>query len=234
MNQRFHSLNEWLKSHKGERVAVLIAEALAPLIKSYRGERLLQLGIEEHQNWLAVSRIPKKLVLLPFTDNTQCSLVSSLYEMPIDEASIDVIFCPFNMELLHHDMSFLSEIDRILVPGGYVIFCGVNPFSFWGLPRLWQQASQFPCWQSGLYGARKLSSALLRFGYATESITRFGYWPPCVKRDFYMRFYQQLGKMLLPFPSGFYLLSAQKQVFSVIHPQWTKPPYIKSLGNAPV
>lgn len=220
MTQLFEDLNLWFATNRGKRLAKDISQRLTSCWSDISGQRLLQLGISEQQNWLNSSAIDKKMILLPYQTNSNCTVVSSLYELPIESASIDLIFCPFVMEIIHHKMSFLCEADRILAADGQIIFCGVNPISLWGLPRLWRQRSLFPLWRIGLYSMNKLSGDLQRLGYSIEMSLRFGYWPPCVNQAYYQRFFEYMGRMILPFPSNFYLLSAKKHVVRPIIASW--------------
>ena len=106
MDQSFNELNQWFKESNGQRLALHINRALSPVLESLAGDVILQFGIEEHGLWLSGSSINKQLIALPFQNNKKSSVIISMYELPFDENSIDVIFCPFTMELLHHQSSF--------------------------------------------------------------------------------------------------------------------------------
>lgn len=223
--QCFNELDQWFKESKGQRLAGDIKRAISPVLETLFGDVLVQFGIGEHLSWLSNSPINKQLISMPFQGNKKASIVASMYELPFEENSVDVIFCPFTMELLHHKTSFLCEVDRILSPNGHVIFCGVNPFSFWGLPRLWHPKSKFSVWDSGLVCSSSLKRQLANFSFVIKESKYFVYWPPCIKKTFVENIYEQMGRLILPFPAGLYLLVAKKQVYSPIkQPLFKKQP----------
>lgn len=214
MNQRFEQLNTWFGTARGQRLANVFKRHLEVALPTCHGERLLQVGIAEQQNWLANSPVKTKLWLTPFyMDNPQL-MVSSLYELPIQTNSIDVALCPLTLELLSYPLSLISELDRILSASGEIIFIGVNPISLWGLPRLWRQPSNFAVWQSHVFSMSRLNKVMRGYGYSIEWHHRFGYSPPCVMTDRTQRFFESFGRMILPFPTGFYMLKAKKQTIT--------------------
>lgn len=213
MKQHFEALNLWFRTSTGIKLACQIESVLGNVIKNLRGDRLLQVGIEQHQFWLQASPIPQQYCVLPFEAKKSGTVVASLYELPFDTASMDVVFCPFTLELLDHDHSFLKEITRVLSHQGHLIFCGVNPWSMWGMPALWKKNSSFSVWQTGLYGSGKLLRNLLKLGYHKISEQHFCYWPPCVTHSLMLAVFENIGSMLLPFPGGHYLMVVQKNVF---------------------
>ncbi len=209
MDQCFHHLNQWFKTNQGERLSHYIGVTLALVLKDLSGKTLLQLGIEEHNAWLSSSPINKKVICLPFQGKQKPSVIASMYQLPFDSGSMDVIFCPFFFNALLHKHSLFSEIDRVLTPHGHVIICGLNPFSWWGLPSVSHQ----PLQGLGPVRAHVLRKSLYNLGYSVDDVHRFVYWPPFIKHIFFERLFEKMGQMILPSPAGFYLLSAQKNTF---------------------
>lgn len=206
MTDLFYELNQWFLSEQGISLARALKTSSQSILSHVKGNTFLQLGIEEHETWLANNEIIKTFICLPFQGKHKASVISSLYELPFETSSIDVIFCPFTLNLLDHKLSFLSEVNRVLSDNGSVIFAGINPFSFWGLPHQWCGASKMREFVS-VYQLRKL---LFDLEYSIKDIKHFVYWPPFVSSVFFERLYEKVGQMLLPYPAGFYLLSAQK------------------------
>ena len=200
-------LNQWFESSAGNQLAFHIKKILKPILPSLFGSNLLQLGIEEHGAWLDSSLIKHKFICTPYQEQTSCSVVSSMYELPFDEESIDVIFCPFSIELLNYRMSFLCEIDRILSANGHIIFCGINPYSLWGLSKMLPKNNSFPIWHTKLTSANSVKKDLTNLSYSIVKTTNFIYWPPGTTSSFVQRFYENLGRMILPFPTGLYMFA---------------------------
>mgnify|MGYP005995600575 CR=1 FL=1 len=97
-------------------------------------------------------------------------------------------------------------------PSGTVIFVGINPCSVWGIPRQRWGHSCMP----ELVSIHTLRKQLIELGYLINEVKRFIYWPPFIKNLFLERFFEKIGQMIFPYPSGFYLLMAKKQTFKPI------------------
>ena len=221
MDQSFQAFNNYFFTRHGRFLAKEIKKNLQLILPSLPGERLLQLGIEEHSDWLHSSKIDKKIVLLPYKDTQQCSAHTSMYDLPLTTHSIDVALCPFTLEILDNELSFISEVDRVLTENGLIVFIGVNPVSLWGAARFIGSPAFYGKHYLSFSRANRVINLCLNFGYRLKHLSRFCYWPPCVKHDSSRRFFEAMGKMILPFPANFYLLVMHKETFQPITPTWS-------------
>lgn len=213
-------------TEKGRIIGQHIGRALKPVLERSHGHFALQLGIDGLPSWLDTLPIVHRFVVTPYESRFSGGLQSSLYELPIDTNAVDFVFAPFCLELLDHTDSFLHEINRVLKPNGTLLFCGVNPSSFWGVPGLLAKRSMFSVWQSGFYGASKLRRRLTHMGVQVEASGRFYYAPPCIKSERGVNIFEQIGKMILPYPAGFYWLEAKKVELMAIRPVWSYRNYV--------
>ena len=53
--------------------------------------------------------------------------------LPFAENSLDLVVLPHSLELNADPHATLREVERVLVPEGRVVICGLNPASLWGL-----------------------------------------------------------------------------------------------------
>ncbi len=53
--------------------------------------------------------------------------------MPFAANSLDLVVLPHTLELHADPHATLREVERVLVPEGRVVICGINPVSLWGL-----------------------------------------------------------------------------------------------------
>jgi ubiquinone/menaquinone biosynthesis C-methylase UbiE len=53
--------------------------------------------------------------------------------LPFPANSLDLVVLPHTLELDADPHATLREVERVLVPEGRVVICGVNPASLWGL-----------------------------------------------------------------------------------------------------
>ena len=62
------------------------------------------------------------------------------HELPFDAQSIDLILLPHALEFIDNPHEVLREVDRVLRPEGRVLILGFNPWSLFGLRRVWSGA----------------------------------------------------------------------------------------------
>lgn len=67
-------------------------------------------------------------------------LVSDLLNLPLANQSVDLIVLPHTLETCTNPHALLREVERILIPSGYLIISSFNPSSLWVLK---QRISQF-------------------------------------------------------------------------------------------
>ena len=53
--------------------------------------------------------------------------------LPVASNSLDLVVLPHTLELSADPHQVLREVERVLVPEGRVVICGMNPASLWGL-----------------------------------------------------------------------------------------------------
>ena len=64
---------------------------------------------------------------------TGVDLVCDFAALPFPANSLDLVVLPHALELDADPHATLREVERVLVPEGRVVICGVNPASLWGL-----------------------------------------------------------------------------------------------------
>lgn len=209
---KYRALDSWFTSPQGERVARAFTDELNIIREQCRGEVLLQLGSCGDNLWLPTLNFRYKWVASPCAIARKMSFISSMTALPIDRDSIDCVIAPLSVEAFTWDKNPIDEIDRVLKPMGHAIFLGINPFSFWGAALYWQRLTCFGYHQATLASALTLKRVMLQRGYQQWVLNSFYYIPP-VSRPFLinnLEFLNEMGKMIWPFPAGFYCFVVQK------------------------
>lgn len=215
LNEQFKlysALDEWFNTPRGKHVAHAFTAELSHVQDQLKSKNLLQLGGCGENDWLKTLTFQNKWIVHPGPATQRVNIYASLTKIPLARDSIDCILAPLTMEAFARGKNPLDEIDRILKPMGYVVFLGINPFSFWGL--------SLRCGHLGCFGltvrwptsAFTLKRMMMQRGYRQCALMSFYYIPP-VKSDFLIRkltFINEMGKMLWPFPSAFYCLIMRK------------------------
>lgn len=209
---KYRSLNEWFCTPQGQHVAQAFAAELEYVSGEFSGLNLLQLGACGDNVWLSSLRYRNQWIASPCVIPKKASLVTSLNLLPIERDRIDCVISPLTLEAFSGTKNPIDEIDRILKPMGYAIFFGINPISFWGAALRWGNLTCFGSFASTLTSSLTLRHTMLTRGYRQCALTSFYYIPP-VSSEFMIQklgFFNEMGKMLWPFPAAFYCLIVQK------------------------
>ncbi len=196
---------------QGARIGQAFATEIEDFQFYFKGTNLIQLGHCGESPWLSLLSYRNKWLISPNLENAQASCVSSLTEMPFDRDSVDCVIAPLTAELFSRGKSPIDEIDRILKPMGYIIYFGINPWSFWGLALRWGALTYFAK-PSTTVSSFSLKRSMLNRGYQQCFFNSFFYIPPVSNSTLIhkLEFLNEMGKMVKPFPAGFYCLVMQK------------------------
>jgi hypothetical protein len=218
---KYQALDDWFHTPQGYRVAQAFASEIKDVSNVLSGKRLLQLGSCGENLWLPLLKYRQKWLLTPCMTSTRATFYASIHELPLDKNSMDCVIAPLTLEAFAHDKNPIDEIDRILKPMGYVIFFGINPWSFWGAALRWGRLACFGDAAANLSSSLFIKRAMVNRGYSQCALNSFYYIPPVTNEKFIhaLEFFNQMGKMLWPFPAGFYYFIAQKH-------QPCQPPFI--------
>ncbi|MEE9451159.1 MAG: methyltransferase domain-containing protein [Gammaproteobacteria bacterium] len=214
---RFTQLNTWYQKPLGIALAKKIKELLDSQLSDLFGYFLLQLGIDEQQQWLEKSPIQHKITVNnDFQGKT--SAIAHCGALPFTNESIDVVFLPHTLEVSAYPDIVLAEAERVMTPDGHLLIVGFNPFSSWGVCRAFTSAS----WANHFSSVWRLKRMLARFDFIIVSSQDVFYRPPIGNEVLLNKiiFLEALGSMVWLYPGACYVLLAKKRVDS---PQLIKP-----------
>lgn len=222
--KHYQALSKWFESPLGISVANEFSSQLVPVKDYLKGDTLLQLGNCGDNPWLDSLQYHHKWLASPFLMNKHFDLECSFNQLPLNRNSIDCIVAPLILEPFGNSFTLLDEIDRVLKPMGLIILLNINPWSLWGLAM---KSGLLHCYNNKKIKMRtafNLNRIFLQRGYRQCSLSNFCYIPPINNKSIIkkMTFFDEVGKMIWPFPSGFYCYIAQK--YEYISPNLiTKP-----------
>ncbi|MBP8053365.1 MAG: class I SAM-dependent methyltransferase, partial [Burkholderiaceae bacterium] len=138
MSNQIIDLQDWLQTPVGRYLLawerIQVDEAVADIF----GYHALQLGVPEldglqanrmpHQ-WLATETLTEHGDGVPGRPSLLCDFTA----LPFPAASLDLVVLPHTLEFSIDPHATLREVERVLVPEGRVVICGLNPMSLWGL-----------------------------------------------------------------------------------------------------
>lgn len=116
---------DWIRSELNARLA-----GWWPKLFGYH---LLQIGRLCRELDTSGLRISHQLLLdtCPGSD-----VIAEAEHLPFQNQSIDACLLPFTLSLTQDPQQVMREVDRVLIPDGYLILVGFNPYSTLGLTSL--------------------------------------------------------------------------------------------------
>lgn len=145
-------------------------------------------------------------------------------QLPLASQSLDLMVLPHVLEFSPHPHELLREVERVLRPEGRVLIAGFNPFSLWGMRRLFNtQDAPWP-WRGRFIHLARLKDWLALLGIDLVGGRMACYAPPvnrtlCLKR---FAFLEAAGDRWWALGGGVYLLHGVKRVrgMRLIEPKW--------------
>ena len=230
-------LQEWFQTPPGRYLMAWEQSQFDQAVADLFGYHALQLGVAEidglranrmSHRWLA---LPQGLTADPL--RPRAALVSDFGALPFSANSLDLVLLPHTLELSLDPHATLREVERVLVPDGRVVICGLNPASLWGL----RQRRARLCRKVG-FGQLFLPEAgdfisywrlrdwlrLLSFEVETS---RFGLYRPAVRGEAWLerfRWMDPLGDRWWPIFGAVYFMVAVKRVrgMTLLGAEWKR------------
>ncbi len=152
-----------------------------------------------------------------------CAEADVNYEqLPFRESAIDCVLAHHILDYAHSPHQCLREAARIVVPNGYILIVGFNPWSSWGMSRLFTKGLA----PSGGHqiSRRRVADWLALLGFRLEQITATQFLPPFMLR-YFPRLSHEVDRFLncigVPW-GGVYVIIARKLVAgrTPIRQQW--------------
>ncbi len=222
-------LNKWFETPLGRRLLSEEKYFLQKILPRLFGYHLLQIGNVGYGCLLESSRVRHCCVLSRMA-KTICSPYSSIHALadalPIASDNIDVVVLPHLLEFEKEPHQVLREVERILIPEGYLVILGFNPMSLWGMWR-WMQRDAIP-WNGRFLSLLRLKDWLALLGFDVKEQQTFFFGLPFQKDHFknYTTFLEKIGSRWTFNFGAVYLVVAQKRVTTLtpIRQKWLTQP----------
>lgn len=228
LKQQIHTyqlLDNWFYSPQGMWLSQHFIETLLVYKDILRGNHLLQLGLCGTNSWLNGLDFSYKWIASPYVSHQHNQIITSLKQLPLEKASMDCVCAPLTMEAFSKNQAIIDEMDRVLKPMGYLVILGINPMSFWGAALKIGLLSGLSSHALNLHSSFSVNRACIARGYKQHALINFGYLPAFKTSARFKTFFfiEEVGKMLWPFPAGFYCYIAQKYENQYDNPIFSYP-----------
>jgi len=242
--QYSHDLvNLWYKSELGAQILEQEKSVLDQLLPELFGYHLMQMGVFDSTSLASNSPIKHQFFLSEVgvdllqkhsddpaeTLRSQMSSVKSkCTELPIASDSIDVAVLHHSLDFHDNPHGILREVARTLMPGGKIVIVGFNPWSWWGIARMFlKNASKAP-WNGNFVSPYRLSDWLNLLDFEIEGCECVCYGLPTVnpRTSAAFSWVGALAKRWLSQTGAVYTLVATKRVatFTPVKPKRFQTP----------
>jgi SAM-dependent methyltransferase len=210
-------LRQWFSEPLGTSLLEMEKSQVSKILSNLFGYHIVQLGCLSETGLLENSRISHKVVMQLAEDGEnacRAGLICAGDSLALATDSVDVLVVPHVLEFTLNPHKLLREVERVLIGEGYLVLMGFNPWSLWGMWRLFQAWRDIPPWNGHFYGLFRIRDWLTLLDFEIQQVQRFYFRPPFRKDKLMNRllFLEQLGKYCWPIFGGVYLIVAKKRV----------------------
>ena len=210
-------LRHWFEDSLGKSLLGIESGRVSQILSNLFGYHIVQLGCLTETGFLENSRISHKVVMQLAEDGDnacRAGLICAGDSLALATDSVDVLVVPHVLEFTANPHKLLREVERVLIGEGHLILIGFNPWSLWGIWRLFQAWRNIPPWNGHFYGLFRIRDWLTLLDFEIEQVQRFFFRPPFKKEKIMIKleFLENLGRYCWPIFGGTYLIVAKKRV----------------------
>lgn len=205
------AFQQWLETEQGRAVLASQHRVLGAVLARVPGQRAVQLGLGEQPRLLDDCGIPCRWYLGRRVNkgNDAVALPAAL---PLGKRSLDLVVLHHSLDFEDHPHKVLREAVSALQPGGWLVVIGFNPFSFWGLARLFRLGSARVPWSARFLRPLRLGDWLNLLSCRVEGLESGFFAPPGqrgARGD--LKWLESLGQRFWHQRGAFYVLVARKR-----------------------
>jgi SAM-dependent methyltransferase len=210
-------LRQWFGEPLGDGLLEMEKSHINHILSNLFGYHIVQLGCLNEAGLLDNSVISHKVVMQLAQDGDNAchaGLISAADSLALAADSVDVLVVPHVLEFIVNPHKVLREVERVLIGEGHLVLIGFNPWSLWGMWRLFQAWRDIPPWNGHFYGLFRIRDWLTLLDFEIRQVRRFFFRPPFRKEKLMNRllFLEKLGNYCWPIFGGVYLIVAKKRV----------------------
>ena len=208
-------LAEWFESILGQELLHAQQQVLDHILPDFFGYHALQLGQVVPCHLLENSRIPHRLVADKQISHVRglSPLLAMPEQLPLASNSMDVVLVHHLLDIAKSPHAVLREASRVVIPDGYLIIVGFNPWSLWGLWRFCRLPWSNTPWLRRALGAQRLADWLTLLDFDVVGVES-AYFKPPIEQDGIRHYFQWLelvGSKYWSHSGASYVILAQKK-----------------------
>lgn len=230
MTQRFrhpNTLPAWLQTTLGQSLIQAERKCLERLLAGCFGPVAVQVGAVEFFSFVGLSDAVfcYTAEMEPPGSGTGAPDLHCIPEqLPFEAKSVGLVVLPHVLEFSDYPHQILREAERTLMPEGYLVVLGFNPFSLWGLAGFLPR-KRMP-WNGQFASLARVKDWLKLLNFELTAGEMIYHRPPIQSQRIRRRlgFLENAGDRWWPLGAAVYAVVARKREIGVtpLHPEWRK------------
>lgn len=218
--QHVHDLiDSWYESDIGQRTLAEEQALLDQILPSLFGYYLMGAGFGRPRLDTSSSPIKHRFFMSEnfYADAPVASVQSKLSDLAVASDTVDVALLHHSLDFNANPHSLLREVTRTLIPGGKLVVIGFNPWSLWGLVRLFRARSVRAPWFGNFLSPFRVSDWLRLLDFQVDGCESAIYSLPSLNSSGQPRLslLNTTGQRFLPRHGAVYMMVATKRVARV-------------------
>lgn len=223
---------QWQDLPLGEELKCLIEKEIAEVSRKFFGYHLVRLGHLSSQIELPACPIKHQINI---TINTQLytSLVGTPTDLPVSENSVDAFLLAHELDFSRDPHQILREVDRTIMPNGYLVITGFNPFSLCGLFKYLPINKGNILHDARFFSCTRVKDWLQLLGFEIVDVKHLLFNELFLQRKLRASSkWNQWCHQYLPLLTSMYVIVARKREIplSMIKPQWKAKAKFSTVG----
>ncbi len=165
-----HYPKSWNELPNGNVILSAIDAELQPWWQKFFGYHLLKIGALS--SFIDTSSCSIKNQISSTAEGSVGSIIADIDDLPFLEHSVDVCLLSHALEFSLDPHHVIREANRVLIPNGYLVITGFNPFSFAGLNKLVPYRRKKSPWNEHFFSPMRIKDWLHLMGFEILSDKR--------------------------------------------------------------
>jgi SAM-dependent methyltransferase len=225
-----HYPKSWQDLPNGDIILSAIDKVLEPWWQKFFGYHLLKIGALSHEISCENSPIKNQVSCSPNPSSSSSQshyntdFVCELDDLPLLEHSVDVCLLSHVLEFSLDPHHVIREANRALIPNGYLVITGFNPFSLAGLNRVIPYRRKTMPWNEHFFSPMRVKDWLQLMGFEILSDERclHSSLSGKVSEHSLANYWHSFANNYLTSLGSIYVIIAKKRVLPLtpIKPKW--------------
>lgn len=213
-----NNMNKWIETRAGRSLIEAERYRIKLSLPDMHGHYLLQYSAWDKK---IIESTTLRHEFFVTQDGSSGALIDFM-QLPFRDNSMDCVVAHHVLDQCDNPHQALREAARVVVPNGYLVIVGFNPWSFWGLSRFLPKSNS-PAGRKYI-SKRRVTDWLNLLGFRVEQVEQTQFLPPVIAQhgpSLSTGFDRLASSWGLP-GGGVYIMIARKLVAgrTPIRPQW--------------